>query len=132
MLMAAMVMHLIIDAVRKIWEYREYSTSSRETLFDEYHRLSEDLNFERFSNSMNLAFGLTNYDADWDILQNPFVEFRGHIISTGMKISNSLDLHVCSEEEKLKFLPQHTLIWYTQALCITNRRDAVVRNNWFL
>ena len=81
---------------------------------------------------MNFAFGLVNYDDDWDVLQNPYVEFRGHIISTGMKITNSLDFHVCSNEELMKFLPEHTLIWYPQALCITNLGNAIVKNNWFV
>ena len=59
-----------------------------------------------------MIFGLVVSDSTWDILQNPFVEFKGHMISTGMKISNSLELHICSDEEKLRFVPESNFYWY--------------------
>lgn len=54
------------------------------------------------------------------------------MMSNGMKLTNSLELHVCSDEEKGRFVPEQNFGWYPQALCIANRADAAIEKNWFM
>ena len=41
------------------------------------------ISFSNFEESMNMIFGLANYDPDWDVLNNPYVVYKGQIMSTG-------------------------------------------------
>ena len=125
-------MHLLIRAGKEIWEDRDADISKNLLVFNEDHRPPEQISFGNFENSLNVIFGLVYDDAGWDILNNPYVEFRGHQISNGMKITNLLDLHICPDEEKARFVPEKAIGWYPQALCIYNRDDAVIKKNWFM
>ena len=54
------------------------------------------------------------------------------MMSTGMKLTESFQLEICSDEEKVKFVPEQNLGWYPSALCIAEREKAVIHKNWFM
>ena len=37
-----------------------------------------DINLGKYNNSINFIFGLTNLPEDFDILNNPYVEYLGY------------------------------------------------------
>ena len=47
-------------------------------MFDENSRPPEEISFGNFNNSMNMIFGLVNHDSDWDVLNNPYIEYKAH------------------------------------------------------
>lgn len=120
-----------------IWEAHDSEMAKRIDMFDEEKRpgmdgVEEIISFEAFQESLNVVFGLAVYDESWDPLNNPYVVYKGQMISNGMKLTNSLDLHVCPDEEKARYIPEVNFGWYPKAICIRNKEDAVIHKNWFM
>ena len=53
-------------------------------------------------------------------------------MSNGFKMTNSLELQICPDEEKARFILEQNFGWYPSALCIANREDAIIHKNWFM
>ena len=53
-------------------------------------------------------------------------------MSNGMKMTNSLELQICPDEVKARFVPEQNFGWYPSALCIADREKAVIHKNWFM
>lgn len=87
---------------------------------------------------MNFIFGLTDLPADFDIQNNPYVEFIGYELRAdpdqpGYQIlDDKYPLELCDEEHLAKFMEPHTFEWYDKPLCFTNRDDVVIKKNWFI
>ena len=46
-------------------------------VFNEDRRPPGELNFGRFNNSLYFVFGLVDFELDWDVMNNPYVEYKG-------------------------------------------------------
>lgn len=124
--------YLAVDEFRAIFEEHQSTMARRINMYDEDKRPAELISFSNFDNSMNLIFGISNYDANWDVLNNPYVRYTGQILSNGMKLTNSLELHICPDEEKGRFVPEHNFGWYPQAICFKDREATIIHKNWFM
>lgn len=103
---------LSISAARQIFEDNDAEMKKKIDMFNEERRPQEEIDFLAFEESMNIIFGLANYDENWDILNNPYVEYKGQMMSNGMKLTNSLELWLCPDEEKGRFVPEKNFGWY--------------------
>lgn len=68
---------LSVGAFKAIWEAHDSEMKKKIDMFDEQRRPPEEINFANFENSLNIIFGIANYDAAWDILNNPYVVYTG-------------------------------------------------------
>ena len=109
-----------------------FKISKAVDMFTEERRPIENITLGNYNESLNLIFGLANYDEDWDPLNNPYVDFKGHHMSSGMLVTNDIELKNCTEEEMARFIPRQNFGWYPGAMCIENRNDTTVEKNWFM
>lgn len=94
---------------------------SKIDIFDEYKRPLENVTMETFNNSLKFFWGIAKDDDDWDVLNNPYVEFRGHQLRSGLKFDNIHEFHKCTREELTEYLPREDMFnWYPQAICFSN------------
>ena len=66
-------------------------------MFDEHKRPPVNVSLTNYNRSMNFFWGIS-YDGqseDFDSLNNPYVEFRGHQMTNGLEIDNVHELEHC-------------------------------------
>lgn len=87
-------------------------------VFDEDKRPSGDITMERFENSLNFIVGVVNSDPNFDILNNPYIEYKAHQIhngpngESGITVTNSHELIICPAEQKSRFILEKNFGWY--------------------
>ena len=81
-----------------------FKISKAHDIFTEERRPIENITLGNFNESLNFIFGIANYDEDWDPLNNPYVEFKGHHMSSGLQLNNDIVLKNCTEEEMARFI----------------------------
>ena len=69
---------LALSGLQDIYELRRSHFVSKIDVFTQERRPPENITFGAFENSLNFAFGISNYDKDWDALNNPYVKFSAH------------------------------------------------------
>ena len=93
----------------------------------------------KYNNSMNFIFGLTSLPDDFDINNNPYVEYISVQISknknpnstAGHLMERMYEFESCTEDLKSRFMEPHMYFAYDQPLCHKNRDSVVVQSNWF-
>ena len=71
---------------------------------------------------------------EFDILNNPYVEFIGLELSNGddgMPLTPKYEFEPCASKHMANFMPEHTLVWYAQPICFKNRDDVKMEKSWW-
>ena len=75
--------------------------------------------FDKYEGSLNFIVGMADNGPDWDILNNPYIEYRGYELSDGLTanpdvltLKNKYELHICPDEEVARFLDEEKFSWY--------------------
>ena len=85
--------------------------------------------------TMNFMFGLAELEENFDVLNNPYVQFVGHEMSEDpvkMIMDQKYEIGLCDQSHIENFVEDHTLSWYSQPLCFKNRDEVKVHKNWFM
>ena len=61
-----------------IYRTREYEYQKRDLTYKDHLMNNMNITLGRFNDSLNFFFGLTSYDPNFDILNNPYVSFHGY------------------------------------------------------
>lgn len=92
-----LVIFMSLGAIRKM-RGRVFLDSSAE-LWDEHTPPpGGEITFERFNNSMHFIVGMANWNESFDILNNPYIEFKGQMMQNN-KLKEKLELIRCPMEE---------------------------------
>lgn len=131
--MAVILAFILAGALRTIYEHRQADMVQKIDMFDENKRPPENITMANFENSLNFFWGIQKRGDDWDILNNPYVEFKGHQLTTGEKFNNVHELKLCTYEEMRRFLPRDEVVgWFPSAICFANPEDVYIDKNWFM
>ena len=114
----------------------EHEFSSIETSFTPEQMSNFNASLGKFNNSLNFIFGLGNLPEDFDIQNNPYIEFVAYELTEGesafYRLDQKYELESCGRQFRRRFMSEHTLDWYDQPLCFKNRDDVIIHNNWFM
>ena len=99
-----------------IYQTREHVFSEKKVILDEEELPKQEITLGKFNNSLNFAFGVVNYDEDFDILDNPYVEFVAYSMNNGnkgqLRLEERYKLDRCTDEFLERFVEQEKLSWY--------------------
>ena len=88
-------------------------------------------NFGQFDDSFNMLVGIEN--GDIDLFDNPLISINVYELTEKWKpkISDKIKLKKCTREDKLKFMSETALRYYTNALCFQDKSQIDLNNNWY-
>ena len=113
-----------IEFLWDIYKMKDHDLVSKIAVFDETNRPQGPITLDRFNNSLHFMTGFAAYDDQWDVLNNPYIEFHGFEFRTGINSSIAIfdkyELRLCTSEESF-FLGHNVKGWYPQGICFNDR-----------
>ena len=89
MLMIFGLTSYLIVRIYTIYSTREYEYKKRDLLYTKEQMRNMNFTLGQFDSSLNFVYGLFSLPVDFDVLNNPYVEFLAweHIFVNGLYVS---------------------------------------------
>ena len=71
------MMELFVMEMLTVYQTKQAEFIDKIDVFNEDRRPPGELNFGRFNNSLYFVFGLVDFEVDWDVMNNPYVQYKG-------------------------------------------------------
>ena len=84
-----------------------------------------------FKDTFNMFVGTVNTDIDlWD---NPYIQPNVYELDHHWKpkLSNTIKLRKCTEQDLLEFVAEQALWYYKNAICFEDKSKIHLQKNWF-
>ena len=101
-LMIAGLTGYLVTRIHTIYTTREYDYRKRDVTYTDQQMDEMAVTFGKFNNSLNPIIGLQGLQADFDILNNPYVKFIGYknyMENSIITLEESYELELCSLDQ---------------------------------
>ena len=119
-----------------IYWQREHSYNWKELAYSVEEMNDMDVTLGRYNNSFNFITGMSELPQHFDILNNPYIEYKAYSAkksltgSSNMEFDEVYELEVCAQEFVDQFIERSVQTWYEQPLCFKNRDQVRIINDW--
>ena len=107
LLMILGLMGYLIFRLNTIYQTREYDYRWREITYTQDQMNNLNVTLGKYNNSLNFFFGLAEYSQDFDILNNPYVEYHALERTGGRTFYPKYDYEHCTVEYLSLFLKEN-------------------------
>ena len=93
----------------------------------------QNITLGNYNNSMNFIFGLSGSstsDENFDILNNPYIEYHGFERRNGRTFYPKYEFEQCDTTHLSRFLKVNQLDWYEQPICFKDRDSVKFDKSW--
>ena len=83
----------------------------------------------QLDDSGNVIIGIDNHDID--LFDNPFVQINAYSMKQDYALNTPIALRKCAEEDLTRMMSKDLIKFYPNSLCIKNKDQVDVENDWF-
>lgn len=137
LLAGTLILAYVVHNLVMIYDTKEHKYTKEDIIMSDHEIVQKPYALKNFGDNFNFIFGFGNLDEDFDILNNPYVEFHGFemTLKDGSKLhlEDKYAIEKCSGRDfGGDFVPADLLdSIYPQALCLSESAAVEIRANWF-